>query len=36
LRRAVLFGFSLFYAAFLLVLAPLGLILGRFRQPFRP
>jgi hypothetical protein len=34
LRRAVLFGFSLGYALFLLALAPLGLILGRFRQPF--
>jgi SAM-dependent methyltransferase len=36
LRRAVLLGFSLGYAAFLVALAPLGLILGRFRRPFRP
>jgi SAM-dependent methyltransferase len=36
LRRAVLFGFSLGYAAFLVALAPLGLILGRFRRPFLP
>ena len=36
LRRAALFGFSLGYAAFLVALAPLGLILGRFRRPFQP
>jgi len=36
LRRAVLFGFSLGYAAFLVALAPLGLIRGRFRRPFQP
>ena len=36
LRRAVLFGFSLGYAALLLALAPLGLTVGWFRRPFGP
>jgi SAM-dependent methyltransferase len=33
-RRVALFGFSVVYAAFLLLLLPLGVILRQFRQPF--
>jgi hypothetical protein len=35
LRRGVLLGFSLGYAAILLALLPAGMIVGLWRQPFR-
>ncbi|MGO8913086.1 MAG: methyltransferase domain-containing protein [Bradyrhizobium sp.] len=35
LRRLVLLGLSVGYAGFLLTLAPLGLVMGCFSQPFR-
>lgn len=35
LRRGALLGLSLFYAGFLLLLAPLALAVGPFHQPFR-
>jgi 2-polyprenyl-3-methyl-5-hydroxy-6-metoxy-1,4-benzoquinol methylase len=36
LRRGTLLGLSLFYAGFLLLLAPLALAVSVFHQPFRP
>jgi 2-polyprenyl-3-methyl-5-hydroxy-6-metoxy-1,4-benzoquinol methylase len=36
LRRGALLALSVFYAGFLLLLAPLGFAVGRFYQPFGP